>query len=84
MIKVWRHTLRSLNQVEQVTIEYSEMHVRRGNTNVEVRIDTQVILKRESYKYLESIIWENKEIDDNIAHRTEMGFMKLKLASNFF
>ncbi|KAK4341367.1 hypothetical protein RND71_039868 [Anisodus tanguticus] len=36
---------------------------------VEVRLDTHVIQKRESFNYIESIIQENWEIDDDVAHR---------------
>lgn len=35
---------------------------------VEMKIDTQVIPKRKSFKYLESVIQGNEEIDDDVAH----------------
>jgi len=35
---------------------------------VELKIDTQVIPKRGSFRYRKSIIQRNKKIDDDVAH----------------
>nr|XP_016452019.1 PREDICTED: uncharacterized protein LOC107776619 [Nicotiana tabacum] len=48
---------------------------------VEVRIGTQVIPKRDSFKYLGSIIQGNKEIDEDVTHRIGAGWMRWRLAS---
>ncbi|XP_070034290.1 uncharacterized protein [Nicotiana tomentosiformis] len=48
---------------------------------MEVTLDTQVIPKRESFKYLGSIIQKDAEIDGDITHRVGVGWMKWRLAS---
>ncbi|XP_070045225.1 uncharacterized protein [Nicotiana tomentosiformis] len=49
---------------------------------VEVRLDTQVIRKRETFKYLGVVIQSNKEIDEDITHCIGTWWMKSKLASS--
>nr|XP_009593913.1 uncharacterized protein LOC104090513 isoform X1 [Nicotiana tomentosiformis] len=46
-----------------------------------MRLDTQVIPRRDSFKYLGSIIQGNGEIDEDITHRIGAGWMKWRLAS---
>nr|XP_016492426.1 PREDICTED: uncharacterized protein LOC107811950 [Nicotiana tabacum] len=60
---------------------------RRGGVNErleeadgDVRLDTQVIPKRESFKYLGSIIQMNGEIDEDVTHRIGAGWTKWRLA----
>ncbi|XP_070040607.1 uncharacterized protein [Nicotiana tomentosiformis] len=48
---------------------------------MEVRLDSQVIPKRESFKYLGSIIQGDGEIDGDVTHRIRVGWMKWRLAS---
>ncbi|XP_059310717.1 uncharacterized protein LOC132062090 [Lycium ferocissimum] len=70
--KVWRQTLESKGiRLSRSKMEYLELKfgdVMR-ELEVEVKIDTLVIPKRGSFKYLGSIIQGNMEIDDDIAHR---------------
>ncbi|XP_019256456.1 PREDICTED: uncharacterized protein LOC109234866, partial [Nicotiana attenuata] len=51
------------------------------DADVEVKLDTQVIPKRASFKYLGSIIQGNGDIDEDVAHRIGAGWMKWRLAS---
>ncbi|XP_070032847.1 uncharacterized protein [Nicotiana tomentosiformis] len=46
-----------------------------------VILDSQVIPKRESFKYLGSIIQGDGEIDEDVTHRIGVGWMKWRLAS---
>nr|XP_009795963.1 PREDICTED: uncharacterized protein LOC104242585 [Nicotiana sylvestris]XP_016467879.1 PREDICTED: uncharacterized protein LOC107790467 [Nicotiana tabacum] len=48
---------------------------------VEVKNGTQVVPKRDSFKYLGSIIQGNREIDEDVTHRIEAGWMRWRLAS---
>ncbi|XP_070049847.1 uncharacterized protein [Nicotiana tomentosiformis] len=43
---------------------------------MEVRLDTQVIPKRDSFKYLGSIIQGNGEVDEDVMYRIGAGWMK--------
>ncbi|KAG5593624.1 hypothetical protein H5410_034856 [Solanum commersonii] len=48
---------------------------------VEVRLATQIIPKRESFKYLRSVIQGSGDIDDDVTHRIGVAWMKWRLAS---
>ncbi|WMV56155.1 hypothetical protein MTR67_049540 [Solanum verrucosum] len=48
---------------------------------VGMKIDAQVIPKRENFKYLASIIQGDGEIEDDVAHRIGAGWVKWRLAS---
>ncbi|XP_019237295.1 PREDICTED: uncharacterized protein LOC109217494, partial [Nicotiana attenuata] len=45
----------------------------------DVKLDTQVISRRESFKYLGSIIQKDGEIDEDVTHRIGAGWMKWRL-----
>ncbi|XP_059285773.1 uncharacterized protein LOC132039265 [Lycium ferocissimum] len=63
--------------------EYLECKFSDGSQveDEDVQLDTQVIPKKESFKYLGSIIQGTGEIDDDVTHRIGAGWMKWKLAS---
>ncbi|XP_070029240.1 uncharacterized protein [Nicotiana sylvestris] len=63
--------------------EYLEckFSVEQTEAGVDVRLDSQVILKRSSFKYLRSVIQGIGEIDEDVIHRIGMGWMKWRLAS---
>lgn len=48
---------------------------------MEVRLDTQVIQKRGSFKYFGSIIQEKGEIEKDVIHCIGAGWMKWRLIS---
>ncbi|KAG5570559.1 hypothetical protein H5410_060325 [Solanum commersonii] len=48
--------------------------------NVEMRLDTQAIPKRDSFKYLGSLIQGRWEIDDDVTHHMDAACMKWRLA----
>nr|XP_009765599.1 PREDICTED: uncharacterized protein LOC104217141 [Nicotiana sylvestris] len=50
-------------------------------SHVDVKLDNQVIPKKGIFKYLGSIIQDNGEIDEDVAHCIEAGWMKWRLAS---
>ncbi|XP_070004359.1 uncharacterized protein [Nicotiana sylvestris] len=68
---------------ERTKTEYLECKF-SGATQEEdedVRLDSQVIPKRESFKYYGSIIQGNEEIDKDDTHRIGTEWMKWRLAS---
>nr|XP_009599585.1 uncharacterized protein LOC104095213 [Nicotiana tomentosiformis] len=78
-LEVWRQTLESKGfKLSRTKTKYLECKFCDGTheADVEVKLDAQVIPKRESFKYLGSIIQGNREIDEEIAHRIEAGWMK--------
>ncbi|XP_075086512.1 uncharacterized protein LOC142169176 [Nicotiana tabacum] len=83
-LEVWRQTLESRGfKLSRSKTEYFEckFNDERHEVEVEVKIDTQVIPKRDSFKYLGSIIQGNGEIDEDVTHRIGAGWMRWRLAS---
>nr|XP_016438733.1 PREDICTED: uncharacterized protein LOC107764637 [Nicotiana tabacum] len=75
-LKVWRQTLESKGfKLSRSKTEYLECKFsdERHEEEVEVKIDTQVIPKRHSLKYLGSIIQGDHEIDEDVIHRIGAG-----------
>nr|XP_009783549.1 PREDICTED: uncharacterized protein LOC104232135 [Nicotiana sylvestris] len=64
-------------KTEYVECKFSDV---TGEADVEVRLDSQVILKRESFKYLGSIIQGDGEINRDVTHRIGVEWMKWRLA----
>ncbi|XP_070050346.1 uncharacterized protein [Nicotiana tomentosiformis] len=84
-LEVWRQTLESKdfklsrNKTEYLVCKFSgETQGRKG----EGRLGSQVIPRRESFKYLGSIIQGDREIDEDITHRIGPGWMKWRLTSS--
>ncbi|KAF3670554.1 hypothetical protein FXO37_08496 [Capsicum annuum] len=54
--------------------------LRKGD-RVLLKLESQVVCKRDSFKYLGSVIQGNGEIDKDVSHRIGAGWMKWKLSS---
>ncbi|XP_019263293.1 PREDICTED: uncharacterized protein LOC109241039 [Nicotiana attenuata] len=76
-----RFCLPSVGYADATHIRESSIVDERHEEEVEVMIDTQVIPKRDSFKYLGSIIQGEGEIDENFTHRIGAGWMRWRLAS---
>nr|XP_009757270.1 PREDICTED: uncharacterized protein LOC104210150 [Nicotiana sylvestris] len=83
-LDVWRQTLESKGfKLSRSKTEYLECKFsnERNEEEVEVKIDTQVIPTRDSFKYLGSINQGNWEIDDDVTHHIGASWMRWRLAS---
>ncbi|XP_019256326.1 PREDICTED: uncharacterized protein LOC109234715 [Nicotiana attenuata] len=83
-LEVWRQALESKGfKLNQSKTEYLECKFSNGmhEAKVEVKTNTQVIPKRDSFKNLGSIIQGNKEIDEDVTHRIGAGWMRWRLDS---
>ncbi|XP_070034800.1 uncharacterized protein [Nicotiana tomentosiformis] len=78
-MEVWRQALESkgfkLSRTKTEYLECKFSDVTREE-DVEVRLDSQVIPKSESFKYLGSIIQGDGEIDEDVMHSIGVGWMK--------
>ncbi|XP_070034531.1 uncharacterized protein [Nicotiana tomentosiformis] len=83
-LEVWRQTLESkgfkLSWTKTKYLECKFSGTTQGEEGEE-RLDSQVIPRRGSFKYLGSIIQGDREIDKDITHRIGAGWMKWRLAS---
>lgn len=70
MLKVWKQIQKSKGLMRRTKTEYLESKFSdvTNEADVEVRLDTQVIRKRDNFKYLQLIIQENGDIDKYITH----------------
>nr|XP_009802111.1 PREDICTED: uncharacterized protein LOC104247724 [Nicotiana sylvestris] len=71
-LEVWRHTLESKGfKLSRTKIEYLECKFSgvTQEADGDVKLDTQGISRRESFKYLGSIIQKDGEIDEDVTHR---------------
>ncbi|XP_070018002.1 uncharacterized protein [Nicotiana sylvestris] len=82
-LEVWRHILESkgykLSRTETKYLECKFSGVSQ-EADEDVRLDTQVIPRRESFKYLGSVIQSDGEIDEDVTHHIGAGWMKWRLA----
>ncbi|KAG5576666.1 hypothetical protein H5410_056800, partial [Solanum commersonii] len=83
-LEVWRQALESKGfrlsrtKTEYLRCKFSDVV---EEADVEVRLATQIIPKRESFKYLGSTIQGSGDIDDDVTHRIGVAWMKWRLAS---
>ncbi|KAF3638461.1 putative folate transporter 1, chloroplastic-like [Capsicum annuum] len=80
----WRQTLESKGfRLSRSKTEYLECKFSDASQEDEVvvRLDSQVVCKRDSFKYPGSMIQGNGEIDGDVSKRIGAGWMKWKLAS---
>ncbi|OIT39959.1 histone deacetylase 14 [Nicotiana attenuata] len=83
-LEVWRQTLESkgfkLSRSKTEYLEY-KFSVESREVGRDVRLGSQVIPKRDSFKYLGSMIQGDREINEDVTHRIGAGWMKWRLAS---
>jgi hypothetical protein len=48
---------------------------------VDVRLDGQMVPKKDTFHYLESMLQENGDIDKDVSHRIKVGWLKCRQAS---
>ncbi|XP_070025857.1 uncharacterized protein [Nicotiana sylvestris] len=75
-LEVWRQDLESKGfRLSRTKTEYLEckFSVAQMEAGVDVRLNSQVIPKRSSFKYLESVIQGIREIDEDVTHRIGVG-----------
>ncbi|KAF3666428.1 putative transmembrane protein 56-B-like isoform X2 [Capsicum annuum] len=83
-LEVWRKTLESKGfRLSRTKTEYLECKFSdsRQEYEVVVKLDSQMVYKRDSFTYLGSTIQGNGEIDEDVSHCIGAGWMKWRLAS---
>ncbi|XP_070005767.1 uncharacterized protein [Nicotiana sylvestris] len=84
ILEVWRQTLESKGfKLSRSKTEYLECKFSAESREIggDVRLGSQVIPKRDSFKYLGLMIQGDGEIDEDVTHRIEAGWIKWRLAS---
>ncbi|XP_070003418.1 uncharacterized protein [Nicotiana sylvestris] len=78
-LEVWRQTLESKDfKLSRSKTEYLECKFSAESREVgrDARLGSQVIPKRDSFKYLGSMIQGDGEIDEDVTHRIGVSWMK--------
>ena len=75
-LEVWRQTLESKgfrlsrSKTEYLKCKFNDV---RLENEVVVTLESQVVCKRDSFKYLRSVIQSSGEIDEDVSHRIGAG-----------
>ncbi|KAF3658908.1 putative zinc finger CCCH domain-containing protein 4-like [Capsicum annuum] len=83
-LEVWRQTLESKGfRLSRTKTKYLECKFSdsRQEEKVVMKLDSQAVCKRDSFKYLGFTIQGNGEIDEDVSHRIGAGWMKWRLNS---
>ncbi|KAG5610072.1 hypothetical protein H5410_021353 [Solanum commersonii] len=83
-LEVWRQELESKGfRLSRTKTEYLRRKFNDvlDKADVEVRLATQIIPKKESFKYLGSVIQGSRDIDADVTHRIGVAWTKWRLAS---
>ncbi|XP_070054175.1 uncharacterized protein [Nicotiana tomentosiformis] len=78
-LEVWRQDLESKGfKLSRTKKEYLECKFSVGSreAGMDVRLGSQVIPKKGSFKYLGSVIQGDGDIDEDVAYRIGVGWMK--------
>jgi hypothetical protein len=77
-LELWRRTLEvkgfrlSRSKTEYMTCDFSVTTQEEGD----VRLDSQVVPKKDTFRYLGSMLQKNEDIDEDVSHRIKVGWLK--------
>jgi hypothetical protein len=82
-LELWRQTLESKGLgISRANTEYLRCDFSGvGCENGDVSLEGQIVPKRDTFRYLESMLQSNGDIDDDVRHRIKAGRMKWRQAS---
>jgi hypothetical protein len=67
----------SRSKAEYMKCDFSATTQEEGN----VRLDGQVVPKKDTFHYLGSMLQKDGDIDEDLSHRIKVGWLKLRQAS---
>jgi hypothetical protein len=77
-LELWRGTLEakgfrlSRSKIEYMKCDFSATRQEDGD----VRLDGQVLPKKDTFHYLGSMLQKNENIDEDVSHRIKVGWLK--------
>ncbi|KAF3650426.1 Mitochondrial arginine transporter BAC1 [Capsicum annuum] len=83
-LEIWRQTLESKGfRLSRTKIEYLDCKFSDARQEDEgvVKLESQGVCKRDSFRYLGCMIQGNGGVDEDVSHRIGAGWMKWRLAS---
>ena len=84
--ELWRQTLESKGfRVSRTKIEYMRCDFSNAaHVEGEVSLEGQVVPKKDTFRYLGSMLQKDEDIDADVCHRIKAGWMKWRQASGIF
>jgi hypothetical protein len=82
-LELWRRTLEAKgfrlirSKTEYMKCDFSAITQEEGD----VRLDGQVVPKKDTFRYLRSMLQKNGDIDEDLSHRIKTGWLKWRQAS---
>jgi hypothetical protein len=82
-LELWRRTLEakgfrlSRSKIEYMKCDFSATTQEEGD----VRLDGQVVPKKNTFRYLGSMLKKDGDIDEDVSHRIKVGWLKWRQAS---
>jgi hypothetical protein len=82
-LELWRHSLEakcfrlSRSKTEYMKCDFSAITQEEGN----VRLDGQVVPKKDTFRYLGSMLQKNGDIDKDASHRIKVGWLNWRQVS---
>jgi hypothetical protein len=82
-LELWRRTLEakcfrlSRSKTEYMKCDFSATTKEEGD----VRLDGQVVPKKDTVRYLGSMLQKNEDIDEDVSHRIKVSWLKWRQAS---
>jgi hypothetical protein len=83
-LELWRRTLESKGfRLSRSKMEYMKCYF-SATTQEEgdVRLDSQVVPKKNTFHYLGSMLQKNGDIDEDVSHRIKAGWLKSRQVSD--
>jgi hypothetical protein len=85
-LELWRRTLEakgfrlSRSKMEYMKCDFSATTQEEGD----VRLDGHVVLKKDTFRYLGSMLQKNEDIDEDVSHIIKASWLKWRQASGVF
>jgi hypothetical protein len=82
-LKLWRRTLKakdfslSRSKIEYMKCDFSATTLEEGD----VRLDGQVVTKKDTFCYLRSMLQKDEDIDEDLSHRIKANWSKWRKVS---
>ena len=82
-LELWRQTLESKGfKLSRSKTEYMKCAFSAtGHEEGDVRLDGQVVPKKDTFRYLGSMLQKDGDIDEDVSHRIKTGWLKWRQAS---
>jgi hypothetical protein len=76
-LELWRRTLEAKGfRLSRSKMDYMKCDFSATTQEGNVRLDGQVVPKKDTFRYLGSMLQKNGDIDENVSHRIKAGWLK--------